>query len=306
MVFDATLVRAAAVGLATFLVADNVLFNFSGFVAHVTLLRGTPAAFQEFPRTASGELQMAWRAIQEMRYMFGWPLTSIVAIALLRGVAQRTTTPALRWLLVPVLSYYLTFVGVILFFFDRYLLPMAIVLALYVGWWLERFVAPGVRARRARVTLVAAAFAYTAIYALSVDYAMTRDSRYEVTRWLKAHARPDELTGSLGPLEYAMLADGFRWRSVESVDAVAALQPAFIVLNADQMPTLPPSVQTMHQSLLDGRSGYRLALRVRSPALPLPGRHPDLDAGARHGPEFSDLSMINPTMEVFERLAAPR
>jgi len=174
---------------------------------------------------------------------------------------------------------------------------------LYAGYWLERFVAPGVRARGARMALVAAAFAYTAVYAVSVDYAMTRDSRYEVTRWLKAHARADQLTASLGPLEYAMLADGFQWRSVESVDDVAALQPAFIVLNADQMPTLPPRVQALHQSLLDGRSGYRLALKVRSPALPLPGRHPDLDAAPRHGPEFSDLSMINPTMEVFERTA---
>ena len=303
VVFDATVLRAVAAGFATVLVADNLIFNFSGFVAHVTLLRGTPAAFQEFPRTVAGELQMAGRAVQEMRYMFGWPLAAIVVIALARGLAARTTAPSLRWLLVPALSYYLTFVGVILFFFDRYFLPIAIVLSLYAGYWLERFVAPGARARGARMALVAAAFTYTAVYAVSVDYAMTHDSRYEVTRWLKAHARADQLTASLGPLEYAMLADGFQWRSVESVDDVAALQPAFIVLNADQMPMLPPRVQALHRSLLDGRSGYRLALKVRSRALPLPGRHPDLDAAPRHGPEFSDLSMINPTMEVFERTA---
>ena len=301
ILFDQTMLRALGVGLAIFLVADNVLFNFSGFVAHVAVLRHTPAEFQEFPRSFAGELQMAWRAIQEMRYMFGWPLTAIVAIALARGLARPTTTPPLGWLLVPALSYYLTFVGVILFFFDRYLLPIAIVLALYVGWWLDRFVAPGVRARGARLAVVAAVFAYTAVYAMTVDYAMTRDSRYEVTRWIRAHARPGELTASLGPLEYAMIADGVPWRSVESVDEVAALQPAFIVLNADQMPTLPPAVQTMRQALLDGRCGYRLALKVRARALPLPGRHPDLDATARHGPEFSDISMINPTMEVFER-----
>jgi Dolichyl-phosphate-mannose-protein mannosyltransferase len=304
IVFDATILRALGVGLATFLVADNVLFNFSGFVTHVTLLRRTPAEFQEFPRSFAGELQMAWSAIREMRYMFGWPLTAIVAIALARGLARPTTTPRLGWLLVPALSYYLTFVGVILFFFDRYLLPIAIVLALYVGWWLEGFLAPGVRARTARRALVAAAFAYTAVYAMTIDYAMTHDSRYEVTRWIRAHARPGELTASLGPLEYAMIADGVPWRSVESVDQIAWLQPAFVVLNADQMPTLPPAVQTMHQALLDGRCGYRLALKVRARALPLPGRHPDLDAAARHGPEFSDISMINPTMEVFERAAS--
>jgi hypothetical protein len=33
----------------------------------------------------------------------------------------------------------------------------------------------------------------------------------------------------------------------------------------------------------------------------LPGQHPDLGAASRHAPPFSDLSMVNPTMEVFER-----
>jgi hypothetical protein len=303
VVLDGTTLRAVAAAIVTVLVADDVLFNFTGFVAHVTLLLRTPAPFQEFPRTVAGELQMAWQAAQELRYMFGWPLAVIVAIALLRGLFARTTTPSLRWLLVPALSYYLAFVGVILFFFDRYFLPITIVLALFAGWWLDRFVAPGVRARGARLTLVAGAFAYSALYVLSVDHAMVSDSRYEVTRWLDAHAQPDQVVGSLGPLEYAALANGFRWHSVESIEDVAAVRPAFVVLNADQMPTLWPRVRAMHDALLDGRSGYRLALRVRPHVLPLPGRHPDLDGAARHGPEFSDLAMIDPTMEVFERIA---
>jgi len=59
----------------------------------------------------------------------------------------------------------------------------------------------------------------------------------------------------------------------------------------------------MQASLIDGRSGYRLAGTFRSASLPLPGKHPDLGDTPRHGPEFSDLSMINPTMEVFERIS---
>jgi hypothetical protein len=302
VVFDGTTMQAIAIGFATFVVADNLVFNFSGFVAHVKLLLGTPAAFQEFPRTTAGQLQMAWRSIQEVHYMFGWPLTIIAAIALLRGIIGRTTTPSLRWLLVPALSYYATFLAVILFFFDRYFLPITFVLSLYVGFWLERFVAPGVRARAARVALVSAAFFYSAIYVMSVDYAMMVDSRYTVTRWLHAHARSDDVIGSLGPLEYQLIAGGFRWQSVESVDDLAGIQLAYVVLNADQMPALSPRIQAMHESLMSGRAGYRLALKFRSPSLPLPGQHPDLGPTPRHGPEFSDLSMINPTMEVFERI----
>jgi len=300
---DSTTLQALAAGFATFVVADNLVFNFGGFVAHVKLLLGTPAAFQEFPRTAAGQLQMAWRAIQEMRYMFGWPLAIVAAVAVVRSVGGRTTTPSLHWLLVPALSYYATFVGVILFFFDRYLLPITIVLSLYIGFWLDGFVAPGVRARAARIAFVSAAFVYSALYVIDVDYAMTVDSRYAVTRWLHAHARPDDVIGSLGPLEYQMIADGVRSESVESVDDLAAIRPAFVVLDADQMPTLSPRIQAMQASLIDGRSGYRLAGTFRSASLPLPGKHPDLGDTPRHGPEFSDLSMINPTMEVFERVS---
>jgi hypothetical protein len=149
---------------------------------------------------------------------------------------------------------------------------------------------------------VSAAFIYSTIYVMSVNYAMTVDSRYAVTRWLEAHVRSDDVIGSLGPLEYQLIADGFRWQSVESVEDVAGIQPAYIVLNADQMATLTPRIQDMHASLKDGRAGYRLALTLRSPWLPLPGLHPDLGARPRHGPEFSDLGMINPTMQVFERV----
>jgi hypothetical protein len=234
--------------------------------------------------------------------MLGWPLAIIAAIALLQGVAARSGAPLLRWLLVPALSYYVAFIGAILFFFDRYLLPVTLVLSLYVGYWLERFTAPGVRARSVRLAVAYAAFAYSVVYVVCIDYAMSVDSRYTVTRWLQAHAHADDVIGSIGPLEFVALADDFRWQTVESIEDVANLQPAFVVLNPDLMPDVPSWTQAMHRSLLNGFPGYRLALRARSPSLPLPGAHPDLGTAPRHGPEFSDLSMINPTIEIFERM----
>ena len=309
VVFDGTTVRAVALGVAVFLVADNLLFNFGGFVEHVRIVFGMPGALDlhEFPATVAGELQMAWRAIQEMRYMFGWPLAIIVAVAVFRGMADATTRPSLRWVLVPAVSYYVVFLAAVLFIVDRYLMPITLVLSLCAGWWLERFLAPGAPARRARLALVWMAFAYSALYVAAVDYQMTTDSRYTLTRWLHGHVRPDQVIGSLGPLEYVTLADGFRWQSIDSADDVAAVQPAFIVLNADQIPHSSGQVQALHESLLNGHAGYRLVSRFRTPWLPLPGLHPDLGAAPRRGlRDFSDLNMINPTMEVFEPAGAWR
>jgi hypothetical protein len=287
--------------VATFLVADTVVYNFSGFVAHVRLLLDTPAPFREFPRTISGEAQMAWRTIVEMRYMFGWPLAIVVVIAFASESVRQTRKPSLAWLLVPAISYYFSFVGVILFYFDRYFLPITIVHALYAGAWLERFLARDVRARGARIALVAAAFAYTVVYVAVVDYAMAADSRYAVSRWIRAHAQPGDVVAALGPLEFAMIADEVPSMSADELGTVAAFRPAFVVLNADQMPSLPDRVQWMHDALMHGRGGYRLALTAKTRMPPLPGLHPDLGDAPRHGPEFSDLSMIDPTIEVFER-----
>jgi len=302
-VFDRTILLTAAVAAGVFLLAGNLAFNFDGFVAHVKEILGpVSSAYQMFPGSPAGQLRMAWLAIQELRYMFGWPLAVIVAIAVVRGVAGPSRSPSLRWLLVPAVSYYATLIAVVLYFFDRFLMPIGLVLSLFGGYWLEGFVAPAVPARRARMALVSAAFAYSVIYVVQVNYALTNDSRYAVTRWMQTHVGRDEVVAARGPLEYFMLADGFTSASVESVEEVAAIQPAFIVLNADQIASLPPghAVRTLHDALLNGHAGYRLALRYRTPPLPWPGRHPDLGDTPRQ-PGFSSLGQINPTLEVFER-----
>ena len=164
---------------------------------HVQTVFGMPGSLdlQAFPATIGGELRMAWRAIGELQLMFGWPLALIVAAAFARGLWGSATTPSLRWLLVPVGLYYVVFLAAVLFVVDRYLMPITLVLALFAGWWLERVLAPGAAWRRARVALVLSAFAYSVLYVAAVDYQMTTDSRYAVTRWLHDHVRPDQVIG---------------------------------------------------------------------------------------------------------------
>jgi PA14 domain/Dolichyl-phosphate-mannose-protein mannosyltransferase len=304
VIVDRTVLIAVAAGAATFLIADNVLLNFSGFASHVRTLLDAPVAYREFPPTVAGQLHLAWRVVQELRLMFGWPLSIIVAIAAIRAFAG-ATAPALRWLVALPLSYYIVFIGGILYFYDRFLLPITLVLSLYAGGWLAAFLAPQVRARAVRVAIVSAAFVYTIVYVAGVDYAMTFDSRYAVARWLHAHVRPGMIVGSLGPLEYQTIADGFAWQSVESVDDVRRIQPTYIVLNADQPQFLAPPIRDMHEALIGGRVGYRVAATFRTAPWPLPGLHRDLGPDPRYGREYSDLVAIDPTMVIFERIDGP-
>lgn len=304
LLIDGTTVRALGVAIVIFLAADNLLFNFSGFVDHVKLIVGPVSSdYQVFAGSVTGQLQMAWSAIQEFRYMFGWPLAILVAVGV--GVGLVRGPASLRWLTVPALSYYVTFLAVVLYFYDRFLLPIGLILALFTGYGLEKFLAPAMSARRLRLGLVAAIFGYSVIYVAAVDYSMSRDARYSVTEWMHANVKAGQVVGSLGALEYVAQADGFAWQSVASLKEVADIRPSFIVLNADQIARLPIDhpARAMHDALRQGQSGYRLALRTVSPALPLPGRHPDLGESRRQAPQFSMLSMVNPTMEIFRHEA---
>jgi hypothetical protein len=300
---DRTVMTAALLGLVTTLAADNVVFNPEGFASHLRFLLTVPGGYQRYPRTVGGELQMAWDALRELRYMFGIPLSAVVAVSMSRALARSDTTPSLRWVLVPGLSYYLSFLGIALFFYDRFLLPIVLVLSLCTGAWLERVLADRVAARRARLAVIAAVYAYSVIYTAAADYAMSFDSRYAVTRWLKGRALADDVIGALGPLEYAAMAGSFREASVSSLQEVQAIQPTFIVLKAADMPLLPDYVQAMHNALVSGAAGYRLAATFRTTLPGPPLLHPDLGPAPRHIPDLSDLSMINPTIEVFERIA---
>lgn len=305
VLFDATMLLALAAGLATFLIADNVIFNFSGFSAHVAEVLGPAStAYRMFDRNPTGQVQMAALALRELGYMFGWPLAAVVAIAVLHGltVAPPGRRRRLWWLVVPGVSYYVSFLVVVSYFFDRFLLPIGLILSLFAGYGLERFLDPLAPARRWRLALVSCVFGYTLVYAATVNYALTTDSRYTVTSWLQARVRPGQVIAARGPLEYFILADRFASVSIDTAEDVAALRPSFIVLNADQIAKLPAEhpMRAMHDALMSGRDGYSLALRYRTPSLPWPGHHPDLGEAPR-ARELSSLGAINPTLEVFER-----
>jgi hypothetical protein len=299
IVVDGTTILATGLAVAIFVVGNNLVFNYSGFVQHVKTLLG-PASrdYQMFSGTVAGQLSMAAAASLELRYIFGWPLIVAAGIGVVWGFTRANRGSPILWLLVPPLFYYASFIGVVLYFYDRFLLPLGLVLALFAGGWLEQFVARG---RRWRIVLVCAAFAYSLVYVALVDYSMVADSRYEITRWVKVRVRPGDVVASRGPLEYFMLANGFRTASTETIENIMSVRPAFIVLSSDAA-TLGSEgpFGAVHDALRAGWGGYLLGLRYQTPWVAWPGGHPDLSDSRRQF-ALSSLGGINPLMEVFVR-----
>ncbi|HEY1910788.1 MAG TPA: hypothetical protein VGG73_07700, partial [Vicinamibacterales bacterium] len=290
----------------TFVVAENLVFNLSGFLQHVATITGRQVSvYQSFASTLSGRLSLLALTGHLVELSWGWPAFLVCVL----GLGWALTSPADRrsaiWLLAPALSYYLGFINVVLYNYDRFVLPLCLVLALFGGFAVDRLTAARTSYRSWRLAASGVLLVYTLLYSGTVDALMVRDSRYGVERWLAEHVRDGDLVGTTGIARYLPRLDQFATVDLDRPETLTKALPRFCIVNADY--TRSEAVETplgqVIARLQGGAAGYRLALRARSgsPWPWLPGAHPDL-VGDRLDPNSTSfLRNINPTIEVFER-----
>ncbi|MGH9143954.1 MAG: PA14 domain-containing protein [Vicinamibacterales bacterium] len=304
--FDRRMLWAAVVAAGVFTGVHDLVFNFRGFAEHVSLITG-PATetYRDFAPTLEGRLALLRLTLNIVRMAWGWPML----LASAAGAALALMAPPSRrmaaWLALPVVSYYLAFIDVVLYNYDRFMLPVCLVLSLFGGLAFDRWLPSGARARSWRGVGVAAVFLCTLLYALTVDIVMLRDSRYATERWLGAHLEAGDLVGYVFPEQYYPRLDHFNHAEITSVTQLSQDQPSYYVLNADYGRAEPrdSSIGQLITGLHDGSLGYSLVYRYREP-VPwpwLPGVPRDLVGNRTERPITSVLRHINPWYEVFRK-----
>jgi hypothetical protein len=301
---DPRLVIAAGAGLVVLIVLDNLIFNPEGFLEHLRLIAG-PAShpFRMFPNDLSGHLALLRQTVRHMAFAMGRPAFLVCAAGVVTALARPRENARWLYLLVPAVSYVATFLHVVLYGYDRFVLPLCLVLALFGGWLLARGLRSGPPLRAAAAVLAVAVFSHSLIYAASVDHLLTHDSRYAVERWLARNVPPGALVATVGPLEYLPRLDGLHWRRLgPSVARLVQVRPDYVVVNADYAARADPGTgeRELYDALFAGRFGYRLALRERTP----PGWSLiDPASLGREGPDriFSNLDKVDPEICVFLR-----
>ena len=304
---DRRFVLAAAVFAALFLLLTNAWLNPSGFAAHVRLITG-PASrdFRMFDATPSGFFALAAATLRALVFTLGAPAFLCAAAGLVLALRRPRDNARLLATLASAAGYALGFLAVVLYVYDRFVLPLAIVGALFAGHALAAALATDGGARR-RLAIAAAVLAasWSGLRTLSVDVLMARDSRYAVEKWLRAHAAPPVRVAAVGPLEYLPRMDGLDWRRVgPTVARLRAVQPDVVVLNADFARRADPAGAdaVLYEALRSGGAGYRLVhAEPATPALPF------LDTDAFRGDDplrvHSNLDKIGPPLLVYARAA---
>lgn len=274
--------------------AHNLLFDWSGFWAHLTLISGDASRdYRMFEKSLAGQ----WAMLKLMERLTVFVLGAPAMVLALAGIAiavQRRESRLLAALL-PIASSQLFFSAVVLYGYDRFALPHALVLALFAGRTLAAC------PPRPRIALIAALLVFGLPRALAVDLMLSRDARYQAERWLKANAPPPARVAVLGPLEYLPRFDGLDWKQrTELVRSIEGMRPDFVVVNADFAARADdPRARELYAALDAGVLGYHRALTMRT--------HFDwpftLDAEVRRDPTSlpTNLDKINPEIRVYAR-----
>ncbi|HEX4348320.1 MAG TPA: PA14 domain-containing protein [Vicinamibacterales bacterium] len=301
---DRRILAAAATAAICFAVFHNLLFNVDGFRQHIAFITGPGSQeYRVYEPTLAGRVSLLALTLRLIGESMGWPLCAVALAGAVVAVARRDTRTIALVLVVPVVSYYAFFIDVVLYNYDRFVIPICFVLASFAGLALDRALASKIP-RSAVVTAVAAVFAYTLIYAATVDYLMVDDSRYAATAWM--HARIGQaVVAASEPPEVLPGLGGFRSIGLDSIEELEREKPTFFILNVDYARAAEPG--SPWAALIEGLAaqnlGYRTVARFRNP-VPwpwLPLAHPDL-VGPREGTiVFSVLHDINPTIEIYER-----
>ena len=293
--------------LAAVLVLFNVPFNLAGVVEHVRLIVGPGSQpFRMYPFSIPGYIGLVRDSIWQVGSAMSWPLFGFALCGLVAAVRNKSVL--IRWLLLSAFSYYLTFIVIVMYHYDRFFIGICLVLAIAAGAWLDQWTRQGVPHRVLRLAFVAFAIVYGTARVVSLDALMLADSRYSVERWLVPRIGPDTQIAAEGPSIYLPRQSLLLWLRIDADStALRESQPQYVIVNSGFRARRPPGSRAneFYRSLADGSANYRRVFSYRTELPWSPLKWEPRFNGLAEDP-FSNVTKVNPTIEVYERVDAVR
>jgi len=296
--------KAAVGAAAAFVVAQNLAFNLQGFLWHVEHIVARSTYPPRYAQSLAGHVEMIGEAFRQSSWSMGWP-SLVVGTAGLALVLARQRRIGLGLALFLV-SYYVFFLAVVRYQFDRFFLGVCVILAICGG----RVLVGLLNARRGAVAgrlACGAIILFGVSYGAFVPVAMGSDSRYEAESWMASHVAQAEVIAYVGRRTYLPRFRHGAIRVVESWPYVERHRPDVLVVNAAYSCRARPGTarQRFYDRLADPDNGlYRLVLSHRAtPWWPVHG--PDAVFRAPCENDATNLSKINPEIRIYRRSAPP-
>ena len=201
---DRRIVLSLLLGVSLFFTFHNIFFNWNGFLTHLNYLVG-PASHDSLEKAGNNILNLKYlglfrRSLNYISPSLGLPIFIVCLLGLLSAVLQRKKNYLLLCLLIPGISYFIFFLGVIFYARIRFLIPLCIILAFFGGKFISDFLKSTAKSHRGKVVLIGLLFIYTFARSFSVDVLMAQDSRYHVEEWMKQNVAEKSSVLAVGSL----------------------------------------------------------------------------------------------------------
>jgi hypothetical protein len=296
-------IAMAGVFIGAILILFNVPFNLSGVREHIRLIVGPGSdPFRMYPSSAAGFFQLLRDGVWQMGSAMSWPMLVIGSIGVVDAIRLRTLL--VSRLLLFAASYFVTFIVVVMYHYDRFFIGICLVFAIAAGAWLDRWTRAGQPYRYARLAIAGLAIAYGSARVVSLDAMMLRDSRYFAERWIIDRIGPDTQIAAEGTSLYLPRQATLLWsRIAPDPAALRAQQPTFVIVNPAHgaRGSEEDTSSEFYSSLADGTAGYRRVLSYRTSLWFSPLQwEPRFNGQAED--RFSNVTKVNPTIEVYERI----
>jgi 4-amino-4-deoxy-L-arabinose transferase-like glycosyltransferase len=285
---DARLWAGAATCLLVYVLVIGVLWNLDGVIEHFALITGRGSQhFRMFAPTILGTGELAMATVTLLPSALGPVCAVFAAVGLGVAVLQPRRYRLLLLLLLLAVGYLVSFVAVVGYVYDRFLLGVALPAALLAAVGFDTAVQgiPTPRVRRA----VAMGLLLLAIWpAVRLNWRISSDSRLAVEEWMSTATLDDPLVVGSGLPVYLPNLHPFR----HVVDTRPGVEPLVewdadaIVLNEEWLARTGETMATASQRL--EAAGYRRVFAA--------GR----DAGGAE--PFSNVEKIDPPLSVWRRM----
>jgi hypothetical protein len=305
LIGDTRVLAMAAAALTAFAAGHALPWGIGRLDAHVRFMLGSEVrAFRMVPATLPGQLALLRVSATAFVWAAGLPLTA----AFLGGCAQliwRTRGRSALWLLVPLVTYYVTVIAVILYVYDRFFIGALPAVAVIGGIGLASVRRAAGVPRLVRAGVPAALLGTAAVGAIAQNVAFSRDPRDAASQWLASHVACGSSVGVTYNPEYVPSLTCYDvWTfTAGQMDGVMRW-PEYFVLNEAYIERFrrTPSGGRFLARLESGELGFRRAFKAAtSPPLWAPLYW---EARFRNNREDSETALDKPlhAIEVWTRL----
>lgn len=279
------ILTAAAATIVTFVLANNLILGWHGFMRHVQyILAGGSQPWRMFERNAWGEVLLARLSFVLLGQSIGWGSVVLAMLGLVWTATGPKRNAIALSLLLFVVSYAIFFLGVVLYAYPRFMLGPASILLLFTAVALDRLTqmrAPAMRA--VAVLAVILSVGWQAVLTANMTVSLVADSRVAAERWIRQHVprgatlespivREALLPHLSGDYKISLKGSGDFDPAYDELtgEALQARRPDYLLLvslgmSADHDTWSDPRLVAYRDALLAGQYGYKVVAEFDTP-----------------------------------------